>query len=177
MVSEFETEWGDVRRWYRWAVGYGLYTGSGEIAGGEPWLFAVTEASSGEFPSFVQQYGFAATSVTIVSGCVLSRMKFEAYVLFSIVFVGLVYSVAAHVAWADNGWLYKMGFLDFAGSGVVHMLGGFAGLVGSIAVGPRTGRFYAEDEEAPGEVRKLLPHSMALIALGKLSVFYYLKHR
>ena len=147
-------------------LGYGIYTGDGEFVSGDPYLFFITETYVDLYPEFVQQYGFAATAVTIVSGAVLSRIRFETYILFSVAFVPLVYAFCAHVAWADNGWLAVMGFQDFAGSGVVHMVGGVAGLVGAIMVGPRTGRFYAEDEEAPGVVRQILPHSTALIVLG-----------
>lgn len=149
-----------------WVLGYGIYKGDGEFISGEPYLFFITDAYVLNFPEFVQQYGFAATAVTIVSGSVLSRIRFETYVLFSVCFVPLVYSVAAHISWGDNGWLGALGFQDFAGSGVVHMVGGVAGLLGAILVGPRTGRFYADDEEAPGVVRKILPHSTALIVLG-----------
>ena len=151
---------------YRWALGYGIYTGDAVFASGDPYLFFITETYIENYANFAQQYGFAATCVTIVSGAVLSRIRFETYILFSVAFVPLVYAIGAHAAWAENGWLAVQGFQDFAGSGVVHMVGGVAGLVGAIMVGPRTGRFYADDEEAPGVVRKILPHSTALIVLG-----------
>lgn len=149
-----------------WAIGYGLYLGDDVFAAGDPSLFVITEPKIDLYPNFVQQFGFAVTSVTIVSGAILSRMKFELYIIYSIFFVGVIYPLAAHWAWAENGWLYYLGYVDFAGSGVVHYVGGVAGLVGAYIIGPRVGRFYDEDQLDGGTVRPLPPHSTVLIALG-----------
>lgn len=149
-----------------WLIGYGIYLGDDVFAGGDSSLFVITEPKIDLYPNFVQQFGFAVTSVTIVSGAILSRMKFEWYIIYSIIFVGAIYPLAAHWAWTENGWLYYLGYVDFAGSGVVHYLGGIAGLVGAWMIGPRIGRFYDEDQLDGGTVRPLPPHSTVLIALG-----------
>ena len=149
-----------------WLIGFGIYLGDSTYAAGDPELFVITESKLDLYPNFVQQFGFAVTSVTIVSGAILSRMKFELYIVYSVFFVGVVYPLAAHWAWADNGWLGALGYVDFAGSGVVHYLGGVAGLVGAYLIEPRVGRFYDKDQLDGGTVRPLPPHSTVLIALG-----------
>jgi ammonium transporter len=88
----------------------------------------------------VFQLSFAATSTTIVSGCVAMRLKFSIYCIFSF-FAVIVYSFTAHWFWADDGWLKQLGVHDFAGGGPVHLLGGLNGLVGIIMVGNRNHRF------------------------------------
>jgi Amt family ammonium transporter len=106
------------------------------------------------------QAAFAATAATIVSGAVAGRMKFVSYLVYTIAITGLVYPVSGFWKWG-GGWLDSLGFHDFAGSLVVHAVGGFAGLAGAIVLGPRIGRF-----PEPGKSQPILGHSLPLAALG-----------
>jgi len=108
------------------------------------------------------QVAFAATAATIVSGAVVGRMQFRAYVIYSLVITGLIYPVSGFWKWG-GGWLDQMGFYDFAGSVVVHAVGGFAALAAAIVLGPRIGRFKRNTE-----ARHLQGHSLALAASGVL---------
>jgi len=108
------------------------------------------------------QVAFAATAATIVSGAIVGRMQFRAYVIFSLFITALVYPVSGFWKWG-GGWLDQMGFYDFAGSVVVHSVGGFAALAAAMVLGPRIGRFKADSE-----ARHLQGHSLALAASGVL---------
>lgn len=99
-----------------------------------------TTKSGLQYSKYVFQLSFAATSTTIVSGCVAMRLRFSIYCIFSF-FAVIVYAFVAHWFWAKDGWLNQLGVHDFAGGGPVHLLGGLNGLVGIIMVGPRKGRF------------------------------------
>ncbi|MBB3208696.1 Amt family ammonium transporter [Rhodopirellula rubra] len=103
---------------------------------------------------------FAATAATIVSGAVAGRMKFTAYLIYSAILTGLIYPISGYWKWG-GGFLADMGFQDFAGSAVVHAVGGFAGLAGAIFLGPRLGRFTADGKSVP-----LPGHNVAFAALG-----------
>jgi Amt family ammonium transporter len=109
---------------------------------------------------FLFQVAFAATAATIVSGAVAGRMKFGSYLVYSAVLTGLIYPISGSWKWG-GGWLDAMGFQDFAGSVVVHAVGGFAGLAGAIVLGPRLGRFTSEGKSVP-----LPGHNIAFAALG-----------
>jgi len=108
------------------------------------------------------QVAFAATAATIVSGAIVGRMQFRGYVIFSLFITAIVYPVSGFWKWG-GGWLDQMGFYDFAGSVVVHAVGGFAALAAAIVLGPRIGRFKADSE-----ARHLQGHSLALAASGVL---------
>ena len=108
------------------------------------------------------QVAFAATAATIVSGAVVGRMQFRAYVVYSLFITAIIYPISGFWKWG-GGWLDQLGFYDFAGSIVVHAVGGFAALAAAIVLGPRIGRF-REDREA----RHLQGHSLALAASGVL---------
>jgi Amt family ammonium transporter len=111
---------------------------------------------------FFFQLVFAATAATIVSGAVAERVKFGAFYLFSFGLVALIYPVVGHWVWG-GGWLAQLGMWDFAGSTVVHSVGGWAALVGAIMLGPRLGK-YGKD----GRLHPIPGHS---IALGTMGVF------
>ncbi len=108
---------------------------------------------------FLFQVAFAATAATIVSGAVAGRMKFLAYLIYSCVISALIYPISGMWVWG-GGWLADKGFHDFAGSVVVHAVGGFAALAGAIVLGPRIGRFIKGRSVAmPG-------HNLTFAALG-----------
>ncbi|MEN9244021.1 MAG: ammonium transporter [Gloeomargarita sp. DG02_5_bins_242] len=163
-----------------WAVGFGIMFGDGSpFFGAHGWFLqgadnspATGAAYQGIFSSlswagvplvakFFFQLVFAGTAATIVSGAVAERIKFGAFFLFSLLLVGLSYPVTGHWIWG-GGWLSELGFFDFAGSTVVHSVGGWAALVGAIMLGPRIGRYQQGKSVAmPG-------HNLAISTLGGL---------
>ncbi|MEB3172105.1 MAG: ammonium transporter [Synechococcaceae cyanobacterium] len=112
---------------------------------------------------FLFQAAFAGTAATIVSGLVAERIKFSEFVIFSLVLVGVLYPISGSWQWnVGEGWLNKLGFIDFAGSSVVHSFGAWSGLVGAILLGPRIGKFVGGRPQAiPG-------HNLAIATLGCL---------
>src|SRR5690606_4309904 len=111
---------------------------------------------------FFFQVVFVATSMSIVSGAVAERMKLWSFFAFAVVMTGFIYPVQGYWKWG-GGWLDELGFLDFAGSGVVHMCGGVAALVGVMLLGARKGK-YGPD----GSVRAIPGANLPLSALGTL---------
>jgi len=103
---------------------------------------------------------FAATAATIVSGAMAERTQFRAYVIFSFIITLVIYPISGHWAWG-GGWLSGLGFMDFAGSTVVHSVGGWAALVGAAILGPRTGKYTAE-----GKPNAIPGHNLPLGAAG-----------
>lgn len=127
----------------------------------ETWVYAF----------FFFQAVFAATAATIVSGAVAERVKFSAYLVFSVLIVGVIYPVFGSWAWGGlfngGGWLEGLGFLDFAGSTVVHSVGGWAALAGALVVGARAGKY---DES--GQPVSMPGHSIPLAALGVFILWF-----
>lgn len=111
------------------------------------------------YMNFMFQVAFAATAATIVSGSVAGRIKFPAYLIYTAAITGFIYPVSGMWMWG-YGWLWDKGFVDFAGSAVVHMVGGMAGLAGAIALGPRIGR-YVNGKPVP-----MPGHNLPFVALG-----------
>jgi Amt family ammonium transporter len=164
-----------------WVIGFGLMFGNGNaLIGLNGWLLqgadnspAMGDAYRGVFASlnwtgvpllakFLFQLVFAGTAATIVSGAVAERVKFISFLVFSFVLVAFIYPIGGHWAWG-GGWLGSMGFLDFAGSTVVHSIGGWAALAGVLVLGPRIGKFMAD-----GTVRPIPGHNMTSATLGTL---------
>ncbi len=150
-----------------WLVGFGLMYGASEIIPGFlAWSgVGVAEASAGPEGlnpqvDFLFQVAFAATAATIVSGAVAGRIKVSAYLIYTVFITALIYPISGFWQWG-GGWLSQMGFHDFAGSLVVHAVGGFAGLAGAMVLGPRIGRF-AKD----GPKHLFAPHNYAFAGLG-----------
>ena len=151
------------------AVGFGLMFGTslGGLVGTDGFFLSGVEGQteSWTYAFWLFQAVFAATAATIVSGAVAERTKFTGYLLFSVVITGLIYPVFGAWAWGGlfngSGWLEGLGFIDFAGSTVVHSVGGWAALAGALVVGPRVGK-YGPD----GKPRHLAGHSLPLAALG-----------
>lgn len=123
---------------YPGEVDYFAFAGIG--VAGDTTDAAALEYGFSNSVDFLFQVAFAATAATIVSGAVAGRMKFGAYLTFSALLTGLIYPISGAWKWG-GGFLDQAGFQDFAGSVVVHAVGGFAGLAGAIALGPRLGRF------------------------------------
>lgn len=116
---------------------------------------------------WIFQAAFAMAMASIVSGAVAERMKFGPYIMYTALAAGLIYPVAGHWVWAVGGWLGKMGMLDFAGSSVVHAVGGWSALAAVLVLGPRTGKF-KED----GTVNFLPPHNLHLAFLGTFILWF-----
>lgn len=108
---------------------------------------------------FLFQGMFAATAATIVSGAVCERIKLASFLLFSTLYVALIYPFVGSWHWG-GGWLKQMGFHDFAGSTLVHSVGGWAALIGAIMVGPRLGKY------VNGTIRPIMGHNLALVTIG-----------
>lgn len=114
---------------------------------------------------FLFQAMFAATAATIVSGAVAERIKLSSFLLFSLVFVGFVYPWLGSWKWGF-GWLHDRGFHDFAGSTLVHSVGGWAALAGVILLGPRIGKYVG------GSVKPIMGHSLPLAAIGVFLLWF-----
>ena len=121
--------------------------------------------------SFVFNMVFCATAATIVSGAMAERTKFSAYCIYSGVISLVVYPIEAGWVWNPNGWLYKMGFIDFAGSGAIHMVGGISALIGAIILGPRIGK-YSKGKDGKVKVNAIPGHSLTLGALGVFILWF-----
>jgi Amt family ammonium transporter len=144
-----------------WLTGWGL--AFGPSLGG--WYgigdFALLSAKPSQTIAMIYQAMFAVTAVSIVSGAVAERMRYGGYLAFAVVMSLLIYPVYAHWVWNDLGWLKKMGFVDFAGDGVVHSVGACCALAGLIVLGPRLGRY-----SKSGEARDIPGHNLPMVALG-----------
>ncbi|MEO8070256.1 MAG: ammonia permease, partial [Acidobacteriota bacterium] len=114
---------------------------------------------------FFFQLVFAGTAATIVSGAVAERIKFGSFFLFTLVLVGIIYPIGGHWIWG-GGWLATAGMFDFAGSTVVHSIGGWAALAGIIMLGPRLGKY------KDGKVHPIPGHSMTSAALGVFVLWF-----
>lgn len=121
-----------------------------------------------EFPwsSFVFNLVFCATAATIVSGAMAERTKFSAYCIYSAVISAVVYPIEAGWIWNSQGWLFKLGFIDFAGSCAIHMVGGITALIGAVIVGPRLGKYTRDKSGSVVKVHAFPGHSLTLGALG-----------
>jgi ammonium transporter, Amt family len=158
-----------------WAIGFGLMFGASSTGlfgtsgfffsdfavDKDPWLYAF----------WMFQVVFAATAATIVSGAMAERTKFSSYLLYSVFISAVVYPVFGSWAWGGlykgGGWLEHMGFIDFAGSTVVHSVGGWSALAGAIVLGPRLGR-YGKD----GKPRAMPGHNLVYATLGVFILWF-----
>ncbi len=163
-----------------WVVGWGLMFGNGNGFMGSEGLFmlsgadnspAIGDSYQGAYKAiawtgvpllakFFFQLVFAGTAATIVSGCVAERIHYHSFMIFTVFITVVFYPISGHWIWG-GGWLAGKGFWDFAGSTVVHSVGGWAGLAGILVLGPRLGKFRPD-----GSVQPILGHSMALAFLG-----------
>ncbi|MGW8301769.1 MAG: ammonium transporter [Desulfobacterales bacterium] len=152
-----------------WAIGFGIMFGASSTgwfgtsgfflsdfkAGGDPWVLAF----------WMFQVVFCATAATIVSGAMAERTRFSGYLIYTVGLSAIIYPVFGSWAWGSlfngNGWLEGLGFIDFAGSTVVHSVGGWAALAGTIVLGPRMGKYLKN-----GQIKPILGHNLPLAALG-----------
>lgn len=153
-----------------WFVGFGLMFGvstTGWFGTSDFMVDGLVDGanSNNEFTFLIFQTVFAATAATIVSGAMAERTRFTSYLVYSVLITALVYPIAGSWAWGSlyngGGWLEDLKFIDFAGSTVVHSVGGWAALAGAIVIGPRIGKFHKD-----GTVTPIMGHSMPLAALG-----------
>jgi Amt family ammonium transporter len=149
--------------------GYAIMFGKGnDFIGLSGWFLMGTE-HTGNLPLYAEWFFhavFCGAAATIVAGGVAERMKFKAYLMYSFIISASVYPLVGHWVWG-GGWLSKMGFADFAGSTVVHAVGGSAALAGTIVIGPRIGKFNKD-----GSANAIEGHSMALASLGTLILWF-----
>lgn len=150
-----------------WAIGYGLMFGTNASG----WLgtdsFFVSSSDGALMMNMFYQIMFAATCSTIMSGAVAERMRFSAYLWGATVVTLLIYPVYGSWVWNPGGWLAKMGFIDAAGSSVVHAIGGWTSLGAVLALGPRMGRFNRK-----GDVREIPGHNLPMFALGAFILWF-----
>lgn len=155
-----------------WAVGFGLMFGKSAQGLVGTSVFFINgdinhlHLSIPKLAYWFFQVMFAAAAATIVAGPMAERTKFAAYLTYSFLISALVYPISGHWIWG-NGWLSQMGFKDFAGSTVVHSVGGWASLMGAIILGPRLGK-YRKD----GTISPLPGHNIPLAALGVLILWF-----
>ena len=146
-------------KWFAYGGGVGVTRDAQQNEDGT-WSEAPSSLGWSNTADFMFQVAFAATAATIVSGAVAGRLKFSAYLVYSAIITAVVYPISGMWKWG-NGVANFEGFQDFAGSIVVHAVGGFAGLAGTIMLGPRIGRFTAD-----GKSRPVPGHNLTFAALG-----------
>jgi len=164
-----------------WVIGFGIMFGDGTpffglngflLQGADNSPAVGDAAYQGVFSSlswagvplsakFLFQLAFAGTAATIVSGAVAERIKFIDFLIFSLLLVGIAYPITGHWIWG-GGWLADAGFWDFAGSTVVHSVGGWAALMGAAILGPRIGKY------SDGRINAIPPHNLSIATLGCL---------
>lgn len=161
--------------WY--LLGFAFFLGEGNSFIGHDYFALKDVGEPGESGTFVlwfYSFTFAATAATIASGCMAERTQLAGYLIFTFVCISFTYPVVAHWMWSEEGWLgiYSLdppiadfGCLDFAGGLVVHLVGGLHGIVGTLALGPRLGRF---DNDGP----KPQGHNIVLVAEGTFVLWF-----
>lgn len=148
-------------------LGYGIMNSENYFFGfiGRPEYQMFTDFAGFNWSNFFFQLVFCATAATIVSGAMAERTKFITYCIYSGVISAVVYPIEAGWAWNGQGWLAQLGFTDFAGSCLIHMVGGITALIGAAMLGPRIGK-YTKDKEGNVTVHAFPGHSLTLGALG-----------
>src|SRR5579862_3625309 len=175
-----------------WAFGYAFMFAHGNGFIGYHWFFLTGTDSDGGLASgtylttgvpviahWIFQFAFADTCSTVTSGAMIGRTGFRGDILYSIGVTGFIYPIIGHWAWGPDGWLANMGtagnffpslgqgFRDFAGSTVVHTIGGMVSLAGAIVLGPRLGRVFKRDGGGP-----MAPHNLTIAAVGGFILWF-----
>ena len=148
-------------------LGYGIMNSENYFFGliGRPEYQMFTDFANFDWSNFFFQLVFCATAATIVSGAMAERTKFSTYCIYSAVISAIVYPIEAGWVWNSAGWLAKLGYIDFAGSSVIHMVGGIASVIGAAMLGPRIGK-YTKGKDGKVVVNAFPGHSLTLGALG-----------
>jgi len=150
-----------------WLLGYGLMFGFNPTG----WLgtdhFAPSDGGDWEFTLLFFHIMFASTAATIVSGAMAERTSYLSYLFGAVGITAIIYPVLGSWIWNSNGWLKQMGFIDFAGSTVVHSLGGWCALAGVILLGPRLGRF-----SETGTIHSIPGHNVGMMGLGGFILWF-----
>lgn len=148
-------------------LGYGIMNSENYFFGliGRPEYQMFTDFANFNWSNFFFQLVFCATAATIVSGAMAERTKFITYCIYSGVISAIVYPIEAGWVWNGQGWLAQLGYVDFAGSSVIHMVGGITALIGAAMLGPRIGK-YTKDKDGNTVVNAFPGHSLTLGALG-----------
>src|SRR3989304_1443982 len=147
---------------------YGLSGADNSPASGDEYSGVYSAISWATVPllaKFFFQLVFAGTAATIVSGAVAERIKYISFILFSFVMAMLIYPIVGHWVWG-GGWLAKIGMFDFAGSTVVHSVGGWAALAGVILLGPRIGKY------GNGQTKAIPGHNLSLATIGTFVLWF-----
>ena len=155
-------------------LGFSLMMSENYLFGviGMPDFQIFTNFAEFNFSSFVFNLVFCATAATIVSGAMAERTKFSAYCIYSAVISLLIYPIEAGWVWNPQGWLFNLGYIDFAGSSAIHMVGGITSFVGAAILGPRIGK-YVLDEKTGKKISRAIPgHSITLGALGVFILWF-----
>ena len=153
-----------------WAIGYGFLWGQNSTGfiGETGFLGSGIQTSSNAYLTILFQTVFAATAVTICSGAMAERVKYNSYLISSVLITVFVYSIFASWVWNENGWLNEIGFIDFSGATVVHSVGAWCALAGIMITGPRLGRF----DPHTNAVRPIRGHNLSLVALGGFILWF-----
>ena len=152
-----------------WAIGFGIMFGATKTGITGTLDFFGFGGFEGDIPNIaflVFQTMFSATAATIVSGAVAERTKFHAYLLYSVCIFGFIYPISGCWGWNGDGWLASLGFHDFAGSAIVHSLGGWLALAGAVIVGPRIGKY------RKGKTYAIPGHNITLATLGVFLLWF-----
>jgi len=151
--------------WWLCGLAFSFGSDNGSFLGDQ--LFINQSLTGQEYGQWMFHFAYAITCTTIFSGCVAERIKMLPFCLFNCILIGFIYPVAVHWSWS-GGWLHDLNYHDFSGSGIIHLIGGTAGLAGGILLGPRKGRF-----EITGKYRKqeFLPSNMGFVALGTFTLW------
>ncbi len=155
-------------------IGFSLMMGENYLFGliGVPDFQIFTDYSNFPWSSFVFNLVFCATAATIVSGAMAERTKFSAYCIYSAVISLVIYPVEAGWVWNAQGWLFNLGYVDFAGSTAIHMVGGIMSFVGASFLGARIGK-YTKDPKTGKSISRAIPgHSITLGALGVFILWF-----
>src|SRR5690554_3984327 len=150
-----------------WLLGYGLMFGTNPSG----WLgtdsFAVSGGGGMDYTVLFFQMMFAATAATIVSGAMAERTNYFGYLVGVIGITAIIYPIFGSWAWNDDGWLKQLGFIDFAGSTVVHSVGAWCALAGIILLGPRLGRFGVN-----GQSHAIPGHNLSYVSIGGFLLWF-----
>ena len=156
-----------------WAFGFAIMFGVSEAGVAGNTNFFLTDGDNQTYVDFVFQMVFAGTAATIVAGAVAERTKTQAYLAYSFIIGAIIYPLYGHWAWNEAGWMGALDKIDlpaaadYAGSGVVHAVGGFVALAGAVVVGPRIGKFNAD-----GSANILSGHSVPFVVIGTFILFF-----